>query len=867
MLSPIEQINANLKIQDLVAETFTVTGRGRVLTTNEHDSLKLFTDTNSWYWYSLGVGGDLLDWWQHQKRCGFRAALEDLAAKANVELRPLSDEQCQQIAEQRCEREQRRSILTIAAQHYHEMLMASPAAIAYCHGRGWTDETILREQIGFCPPSDNNGLSGGRLPVGEMPSLFKRLQVAGVHDHPLAKAVLSIPQGHIVYVHKNRGLVEYLSARSVAGKKHYNLSADLAGERQAYRADPAKVKRGVRVLVEGQADAISLAQMGFDAVAACGLEPGELRIEEISHVAFDNDGPGQAKVLEVALALGPFVKVVTWPTTLRSASEGKGHVDVKDANDLLKCDITADEVAAGLEGSPMALQALAAKAGQEKDKDLRKALIHRFFALYEGLDKMDQTDMKQDLAKALCGGVSQFQRLWKAYQDENAKDEKPSSERCEYSAGGSCAGVVWEQCINWASDGRGVTNFAVRHPNGEIKYQNTVDAGGTTYIPYKADLGLLKARRVVLFPENAEEYGNEQQLNRDIRAFIHDFLDIDPFYEKLASYYVMFSWLYDLFENLPYLRALGDYGTGKTRFIQTIGVLCYRPMLVSGASTTSPIFNIIDMFRGTLVIDEADFSNSDADNEIIKILNIGYYKGGVVLRAEKDPTSETYMPNARDVFGPKILATRKLFTDRATESRCLTKRMGTQRPRPGIPYTLGTEFWGRAQSIRNKLLTYRLRNHRAIEVDHTLADMSIEPRLNQVALPLLTLIQDTQMRTEIISFIKAYNEILISDRQMTLPAIVVQTLVDTYYSRKINLLGEDERDFTMKGLAAKAQEIANEIDPDTKIHARQISKVLTEDLGLVHRKPHPTLRRDMVVFEEDELMSLMLRYGMDKPLQ
>ena len=31
----------------------------------------------------------------------------------------------------------------------------------------------------------------------------------------------------------------------------------------------------------------------------------------------------------------------------------------------------------------------------------------------------------------------------------------------------------------------------------------------------------------------------------------------------------------------PYLRALGDYGTGKTRFIQTVGVLCYRPMLVS----------------------------------------------------------------------------------------------------------------------------------------------------------------------------------------------------------------------------------------------------------------------------------------------
>lgn len=863
-MTPVEQIKAKLKIQDLVAETFTIVGRGRVLSTSEHDSLKLFTDTNTWYWYSLGCGGDLLDWWQHQQRCDFAQALEALAAKADVELRPLSPEQRTAIAAERCERDKRRAILSIAAEHYHNQLLAIPAALDYCHGRGWTDETITGEKIGYVPtPADKPLLS-----VGESQPLDKQLRAKDLLDHPLAKAVLSIPQGHIVYCHRHQGIVEYLTGRSIEGRRHYKLPAEFADLAQPYHAQPAKSRRGVRVLVEGQADAISLAQLGFEAVALCGLATGEARIEEISHVAFDNDKAGQAKALDTALALGPMVKVVTWPAQQRNKQPGLNFVDIKDANDLLKADLGSETIAHLLEESPTALQALATKAGKEKDKDLRKELVNRFFAAYETMDSMDQTDHKLELAKALCNGVSQFQRLWKAYQEMNkGEEEKPAAERCENSAGGACAGYVWEQCITWAEDGRGVTNFAVRLPTGEIKTQYTIDVGGITYIPYKPDLGLLKSRRVVLFPEKYEEYGNEKDLNAEIRAFIHDFLDIDPFYEKLASYYVMFSWLYDLFENLPYLRALGDYGTGKTRFIQTIGVLCYRPMLVSGASTTSPIFNIIDMFKGTLVIDEADFSNSDADNEIIKILNIGYYKGGVVLRAEKDPTNETYMPSARDVFGPKILATRKLFTDRATESRCLTKRMGTQRPRPGIPYTLGTEFWGRAQSLRNKLLMYRLRNHRAIEVDHSLADMSIEPRLNQVALPLLTLIQDDKMRAEIISFIKAYNEILISDRQMTLPAIVMQALVEIYYTRKVNLLGIDERDFTMKGLAAKAQEIANDIDPDTKISAQRVSKVLTEDLGLVKRKPHPTLRRDMVIFEEDELQSLMLRYGLEKPLQ
>ena len=308
MLSPVEQIKDVLKIQDLVGEFFAVTGRGRVLSTTEHDSLKIFTDTNSWYWYSLGVGGDLLDWWQHIKRCDFGTALEDLAAKAGVELRPLSDEERGQVIAERVERAQRQCIWDMAAEHYHGLLLAYPAGKDYCTGRGWNEETIVRERIGYVPGSTDKPL----LSVGELPSLYKKLQAANLHDHPLAKAVLSIPPEHIVYTHRNRGMVEYLSARSVVGKRHYNLPADLAGDRQAYRAEPVKGRRGVRVLVEGQADAISLAQFGIEAVAACGLETGELRIEEISHVAFDNDEPGQAKALEVALALGPFVRVVQW---------------------------------------------------------------------------------------------------------------------------------------------------------------------------------------------------------------------------------------------------------------------------------------------------------------------------------------------------------------------------------------------------------------------------------------------------------------------------------------------------------------------------------------------------------------------------
>ena len=853
----IQQIKDQIRLEDLIGETMTVEGRGRLLTTKEHDSLKIRTDWQRWFWYSKGdAQGDIFDWYMLQHNCDFRTALEDLGRKAGVEPAPLSPTQ-QQAQD---ERRRREAVLRMAAAYYHTALMAHPdaePARRYCYEeRRWTDVTVAREQIGYVLPTGNNALS-----VEGLQPLHARLRDVGLMDHPAAKAVLSIPAGMLVYVHRERGQVVYLSGRSIEGKRHYNLPEELAGSKQPYVNDPETVKGGAHVLVEGQADAISLAQLGIQATAVCGLSDLDVKV---SHVAFDNDKAGKAKALETALNIDPLCRIVTWPKTLRHRDENHNHVEIKDAADLLKANPDEVDVMTWLEESPQAMQELAAVAGKARDEE-RKELLDRFFQLYCGLDEMVATDLKPDLATRLCGGLGQFNRLLKAHEKMSG-DEHDSPERYEYSAGGAKGGIVWEQIIAWRPDGSGQAAYAVRDTDGKIETKTSVGVGATTYLPYAAETELIEAD-VVLFPEKPVDYGTEKTLVKDVQQFIHRYLDIDPFYEKLAAYYVLFTWLYDLFENLPYLRALGDYGTGKTRFIQVIGAACYRPMFVSGASTTSPVFTMMDIFKGTLVIDEADFGNSDADAEIIKILNVGYYKKGVVLRSKKDPNSasDDFLPSAKKVFGPKILATRRTFTDRATESRCLTKRMTTARPRPGIPYTLGSDFWREATDLRNKLLMYRLKNYRPIEIDQGLADESVEPRLNQVTLALKTIITDEAMRAEIDTFIRAYNETMINDRQMSLAAVVVQVLVDLHHTEKVDVLGQDARDFSMQGLAHTVQSVMVDIDPDFKISARKVGKVLSEELGLVGRHTDPYSRRSILKYEEDELYSLMSRYGI-KPL-
>lgn len=849
-MDSIEAIKERVKIEELVGQSLTVTGRGRVRETKEHDSLKLFTDTNTWYWFSRGQGGDVFDWWQTWQRCDFRQALEELARLAGVTLEPLTPERRAEVDAERA----KLRIFELAAAHFARVLQAHPAGAAareYCYGRGWTDDTIRLARLGF--------VLGGRVSQREeILSLSAQLHADGLLAHPAAKAVLSLPEEHLVYVHQRGGQVVYLSARSIVGKRHYNLPADLVGPRQTFELRPlgAAVASGVTILVEGQADALSLAQLGFHAIALCGVEGKLAACGTISHVALDNDAAGQVKALELALTVGPLCQVLTWP-------ESVNERPVKDANDVLRVPLHGDlaaTVAGWLEAAPHAIELLARGAKRLRG-DERSELIGRLAAVYAQLDEVTATDLAPGLAEALGVKFQQFKRLMAAAQEEAEEQDAPA--RYETSAGGVLGEIVFEQCVRWDEHGAPVCYLAWRGADGVIQTGTSLDVGGVTYLPHPASLDLIR-KKVVLFPAEPVDFGSQRLLLADLRDFIHRWLDVDPFYEQLACYYVLFTWVYDAFETLPYLRAFGDYGTGKSRFLQTIGAICYRPMFVTGASTSSPIFRLIDLFRGTLIMDEADFANSDAENEMIKIVNVGYSRGGVVLRAEKDENSETYYPSAKDVYGPKILATRRMFTDRATESRCLTKRMSTARPRPDVPRVINRTFWAEALALRNKCLAYRLRTFHAIDVESAQSDQSIEPRLDQVTLALKAIVDDKAMLDQINLFVRAYNATLITDRQMSLPAIVVQVLAEIWYHPEQDLTGE-HRDWSLKNLAAKTVALLETLDPDEKMNPRKLSSLLSEDLGLAKRTTESRSRRACLEIEEPTLQALMARYGIDVP--
>ena len=103
-------------------------------------------------------------------------------------------------------------------------------------------------------------------------------------------------------------------------------------------------------------------------------------------------------------------------------------------------------------------------------------------------------------------------------------------------------------------------------------------------VPYSPTNNLVK-HGVVLFASEPTEYGDEAALISRIRDFVHRYVEVSEDFETIATYYILFTWVYDAFHEVPYVRIRGGYGTGKTRFLLAVGAPCRFAIFASAAST------------------------------------------------------------------------------------------------------------------------------------------------------------------------------------------------------------------------------------------------------------------------------------------
>lgn len=346
----------------------------------------------------------------------------------------------------------------------------------------------------------------------------------------------------------------------------------------------------------------------------------------------------------------------------------------------------------------------------------------------------------------------------------------------------------------------------------QIKDNLYIDAEGKTYSEIYIDLfkympivGEELEREIVMLPTKTEDYKDIPTLIEEIKTFIHKYYDFEDHHLLFSSWYVLLTWVYDRLNTINYLRALGDFGTGKTRFKETVGRICYKPIVGSGAGSIAALKRMVDKWKGTVLTDEGDFKDDDEKGALVKFYNLGFEKGQCIYQCDKnDPNKIDFF----DPFCPKIILTRKTFKDQALESRCLTHITKTTN-RKDIPIILGDSFFAEQEILRNKLLKFRFDYYFKININKVLeVDLgNIEPRLKQATLSFASLFANIpEVLDEFKQFLQEYQKELIEDRGNSFDGQIINTIA-------FLLANEQKLHITPKDIASKIEEDGFKVSP------------------------------------------------------
>ncbi|MCL2643753.1 MAG: hypothetical protein FWD52_09695, partial [Candidatus Bathyarchaeota archaeon] len=198
------------------------------------------------------------------------------------------------------------------------------------------------------------------------------------------------------------------------------------------------------------------------------------------------------------------------------------------------------------------------------------------------------------------------------------------------------------------------------------------------------------------------DYECVEELYTDIRSFIVEHLDVpNEFYYDVYTCFILATWRTEDFTTVPYIFFIGPMASGKTRGLECFNYLCYRSIMAASISAAS-LFRALEAWHPTLLLDETEIYNTKDMVEVISLLNSGYKKGQRALRVKGMEQGNPQIA-AFDVFGFKTLAGTQELAE-TLQSRCIVTAMSKATRQVNI---FVDEV--KAQSLRNKLLTYRFR--------------------------------------------------------------------------------------------------------------------------------------------------------------
>lgn len=147
---------------------------------------------------------------------------------------------------------------------------------------------------------------------------------------------------------------------------------------------------------------------------------------------------------------------------------------------------------------------------------------------------------------------------------------------------------------------------------------------------------------------------------------------------------------------------VGPSESGKGRFLTVARSLFYRSLYFLKTTKVPSLFRPLNVWRGALILDEADEARTDESSEFIEFLNAR--ATGVPIPRFSTETSQTQIFHS---FGNTVLALRKAYEDDGFNSRSVKQRAESSR-KNDIPLIPPADWIRRSRELQEKLLLWRL---------------------------------------------------------------------------------------------------------------------------------------------------------------
>jgi ribosomal protein L40E len=322
--------------------------------------------------------------------------------------------------------------------------------------------------------------------------------------------------------------------------------------------------------------------------------------------------------------------------------------------------------------------------------------------------------------------------------------------------------------------------------SGEVERASQIDLGETdgrdrkiVYVPVDND-ALRKG--LVIVPTGITETTFKEVFS-EIDAFASRAYDAcgQDTTVKLLTRVGVGSWFLDRFVDdpkfdiagagkfAPLLPIRGPSQSGKNRLAFVLRLLSYRPYFEMSTYRIPSLYRPLDLWQGTLILDEADFTNTTEKSELIHFLNCRATGTPVSRQNPKNPRITDTFAN----FGLTILTQRRAFDDDATENRSLPFYSETSDKK--LPVIETDQMLKEGLALQNKLLFLRMRYFRdfVIQKDQWINDL-IDPRLVASLLPLLALSKyEPSLRETITETALAVQKLKIEEKANSMDGLLV----------------------------------------------------------------------------------------------